>query len=69
PGCTQSTDCEVADWCGDAWVGVEDLFCFLEEWFGSTESDAYNFGGTPGVPAIFAYLTMWFTVGIGPCDP
>ena len=43
PGCTESTDCEVADWCGDTWVGVEDLFCFLLDWF-NQEPAAYGWG-------------------------
>lgn len=67
-GANEGLRVEVADWCGDTWVGVEDLFCFLLDWF-NQEPAAYEFGGTPGVPAIFAYLLHWFSYGVGPCEP
>ncbi|MBX3404971.1 MAG: hypothetical protein KF699_16285 [Phycisphaeraceae bacterium] len=56
-----------ADWCGDAWVGIEDIFCFLQDWF-MDEPAACQFGGTPGVAAIYAYLAHWFAFGVGPCE-
>ncbi|MBX3406440.1 MAG: proprotein convertase P-domain-containing protein [Phycisphaeraceae bacterium] len=55
-----------ADWDGNNTVEVNDIFAFLGDWFAGTPA-ATNFGGTPGVPAIFAYLTAWFAHGIGPC--
>lgn len=41
-------------------VEVADIFVFLSLWFGG-EPEAYAFGGTPGVAAIFAFLIEWFT--------
>ncbi len=55
-----------ADWDGNTNVEVADIFAFLSDWF-NNDPDAYNFGGTPGVPAIFAYLGEWFAHGVGPC--
>lgn len=68
PGCSNEEDCEIADWCDDGFSGVEDIFCFLEDWF-ANDYDAQNFGGTAGVPAIFAFLNLWFSVGVRECDP
>jgi subtilisin-like proprotein convertase family protein len=54
------------DWDGNGQVEVIDIFAFLTDWFNGVPA-AQNFGGTPGVPAIFAYLGAWFAHGIGPC--
>ena len=68
PGCTGSGNCADADWCGDTNVGIDDIFCFLSDWF-AMDYDARNYGGTEGVAAIFAFLGNWFAWGIGPCSP
>jgi subtilisin-like proprotein convertase family protein len=60
-----STTCP-EDWDGNGHVEVIDIFAFLTDWFNGVPA-AQNFGGTPGVPAIFAYLGAWFAHGIGPC--
>jgi len=71
PGCTGTGPgtCDDADWCeDDDVVSVQDLFCFLSDWF-ANDYDARNYGGTGGVQAIFAFLANWFSWGVGPCDP
>lgn len=65
PSMPTGTPCP-ADWDGSTEVDVGDIFAFLADWF-ANDPDAYNFGGTPGVPAIFAYLSEWFAHGVGPC--
>ncbi len=70
PGCsgTGPGTCEDADWCNDGTVAVADIFCFIASWL-ANDYDARNYGGTEGVPALFAWLGNWFAWGIGPCDP
>jgi hypothetical protein len=70
PGCTGSGPgtCEDADWCDDGTVAVADIFCFFAAWI-ANDYEARNYGGTEGVPALFAWLANWFAWGIGPCDP
>lgn len=63
--CTPGPSCP-PDWNNNTLVEVADIFAFLGDWFGGVPA-AVNFGGTPGVPAIFAFLTTWFTFGVGPC--
>ncbi|MBX3402114.1 MAG: lamin tail domain-containing protein [Phycisphaeraceae bacterium] len=55
-----------ADWDGNTLVEVNDIFSFLTDWFAGIPA-ATNFGGSPGVPAIFAFLSAWFAHGVGPC--
>ncbi len=57
-----------ADWCRDGSVSVVDIFCFLSDWFAG-EPAAREFGGTPGVPALFAFIGHWLSNGNGPCSP
>ena len=65
PSMPTGTPCP-ADWDGSTEVDGGDIFAFLADWF-ANDPAAFNFGGTPGVPAIFAYLSEWFAHGVGPC--
>ena len=64
-GVSCPSDCP-ADWDGNTLVEVNDIFAFLADWFAGIPA-ATGFGGTPGVAAIFAYLSVWFAAGVGPC--
>lgn len=74
-------ECEIeptcaADWDGNGWIEVLDLFEFLTDWF-ANNCDALCFGlgpspcpspnGECGVPAIFRFLSEWFALPPGPC--
>jgi hypothetical protein len=55
-----------ADWDGNGHVEVIDVMRFLSDWF-ANDSEAVTFGGQFGVPALFAFLAVWFAQGVGPC--
>ncbi|MBX3404386.1 MAG: hypothetical protein KF699_13325 [Phycisphaeraceae bacterium] len=56
--CEGVTPTCAADWDQNGLIEIADLFAYLADWFAQVPA-AYAFGGTPGVPALFAFLNAW----------
>lgn len=56
--CEGVTPTCAVDWDQNGLIEIADLFAFLADWFAQVPA-AYEFGGTPGVPALFVFLNAW----------